>query len=54
MKIRYIAWDMARSSKSESQDVIGILEDLAEEVLQTTGFFHSGPEPYANALKRVV
>ncbi|KAI8849108.1 SacI homology domain-containing protein [Chytridium lagenaria] len=37
MKIRYIAWDMARASKSETQDVIGILEDLAEEVLSTTG-----------------
>ncbi|KAJ3203351.1 phosphatidylinositol-3,5-bisphosphate 5-phosphatase, partial [Dinochytrium kinnereticum] len=52
MKMRYIAWDMARASKSETQDVIGILEDLAEEVLSTTGFFHSGPEPYMNALRR--
>ncbi|KAJ3086360.1 phosphatidylinositol-3,5-bisphosphate 5-phosphatase, partial [Quaeritorhiza haematococci] len=51
-KIRYIAWDMARASKSNDQDVIGVLEDLAEEVLSTTGFFHSGPEPYVNALRR--
>ncbi|KAJ3108265.1 phosphatidylinositol-3,5-bisphosphate 5-phosphatase [Phlyctochytrium planicorne] len=51
-KIRYIAWDMARASKSETQDVIGILEDLAEEILSTTGFFHSGPEPFINALRR--
>ncbi|KAI9330793.1 SacI homology domain-containing protein [Zopfochytrium polystomum] len=52
MKIRYIAWDMAKSSKSEKEDVIGILEDFAEEVLSTAGFFHSGPEPYMNALRR--
>jgi hypothetical protein len=37
---------------SESHDVIEILEDLAEEVLSTTGFFHSGAEPYINALRR--
>ncbi|KAJ3414686.1 phosphatidylinositol-3,5-bisphosphate 5-phosphatase [Chytridiales sp. JEL 0842] len=52
MKIRYIAWDMARASKSESHDVIEILEELAEEVMSTTGFFHSGAEPYINALRR--
>ncbi|KAI9193603.1 Sac phosphatase domain-containing protein [Polychytrium aggregatum] len=51
-KIRYIPWDMANASKSNAEDVIGVLEDLAEEVLATTGFFHSGPEPYTNALKR--
>lgn len=33
------------------QDVIGYLEDLAEEWLHTTGFFHSGPEPYSHLLK---
>jgi hypothetical protein len=26
-------------------DVIGVLEDIAEEVIETTGFFHSGAEP---------
>ncbi|KAI8918447.1 SacI homology domain-containing protein [Powellomyces hirtus] len=51
-KIKYIAWDMARASKSHDQDVIGVLENLAEEVLATTEFFHSGPEPYVNALAR--
>ncbi|KAI8589540.1 polyphosphoinositide phosphatase Fig4 [Geranomyces variabilis] len=51
-KIKYIAWDMARASKSHDQDVIGVLENLAEEVLETTEFFHSGPEPYVNALAR--
>lgn len=28
-------------------DVIGVLEDIAEEVLETTKFFHSGGEPIA-------
>ncbi|SPO32089.1 related to FIG4 - polyphosphoinositide phosphatase family member [Ustilago trichophora] len=46
-KIRYIAWDMSRASKSHDQDVIGILEDIAQETLETTHFFHSGPEPSA-------
>jgi hypothetical protein len=35
----------------KKQDVIGYLEDLAEESIQTTGFFHSGPEPYSHALR---
>lgn len=40
-KIYYIAWDMARASKS-NQDVIGMLERVAEEqVLNVTGFYHS-------------
>ncbi|PWN31122.1 hypothetical protein BDZ90DRAFT_230116 [Jaminaea rosea] len=44
-KMVYIAWDMSRASKSHDQDVIGILEDIAEETIERTGFFHSGPEP---------
>ncbi|KAI8812473.1 polyphosphoinositide phosphatase [Cladochytrium replicatum] len=51
-KIRYVAWDMSRASKSADQDVIGWLEDFADDVLETTGFFHSGPEPFINALRR--
>lgn len=46
-KIRYIAWDMSRASKEHGQDVIGVLEDIAQETLETTHFFHSGPEPSA-------
>ncbi|SJX65925.1 related to FIG4-polyphosphoinositide phosphatase family member [Sporisorium reilianum f. sp. reilianum] len=46
-KIRYIAWDMSRASKDHKQDVIGILEDIAQETVETTHFFHSGPEPGA-------
>lgn len=41
-KIKYIAWDMARASKSHDQDVIHHLEEIAENVLKTTGFFHAG------------
>lgn len=44
-KLRYIAWDMSRASKSLDQDVIGVLEDIAEETVNATKFFHSGPEP---------
>ncbi|EPQ30030.1 uncharacterized protein PFL1_02703 [Pseudozyma flocculosa PF-1] len=44
-RIRHIAWDMSRASKSHDQDVIGILEDIAEESVETTRFFHSGPQP---------
>ncbi|CAM0140332.1 unnamed protein product, partial [Umbelopsis sp. WA50703] len=41
-KIRYIAWDMSRASKSPEQDVIRYLEDVAKETMEATGFFHSG------------
>ncbi|KAJ1556387.1 phosphatidylinositol-3,5-bisphosphate 5-phosphatase, partial [Nowakowskiella sp. JEL0078] len=51
-KIKYVAWDMSRASKSADQDVIGWLEDFADEVLATTGFFHSGREPFINSLRR--
>ncbi|KAI8892705.1 SacI homology domain-containing protein [Globomyces pollinis-pini] len=51
-KIHYVAWDMARASKSHDQDVIGTLEKLAEDVLSTTSIFHSGMEPFANVIKR--
>ena len=41
-RIIYKAWDMSRASKSRDQDVIGILEDIAEEVVTATGFFQNG------------
>ncbi|WFD00348.1 phosphatidylinositol-3,5-bisphosphate 5-phosphatase [Malassezia yamatoensis] len=41
-RIRYIAWDMSRASKSRDQDVICILESMAENILDSTRFFHSG------------
>lgn len=42
-KMRYIAWDMAQAAKSGHQDVMGVLEDVCEESLQATKFFHGGP-----------
>jgi hypothetical protein len=43
-KIIYEAFDMSRAAKTRGQDVIGTLENLAEKVLCTTGFFHNGDE----------
>ncbi|KAK6908776.1 polyphosphoinositide phosphatase [Kwoniella mangroviensis CBS 8886] len=42
-KMTYIAWDMAQAAKSGHQDVMGVLEDICEEALQATNFFHGGP-----------
>ncbi|EJD51558.1 hypothetical protein AURDEDRAFT_181831 [Auricularia subglabra TFB-10046 SS5] len=47
-KIEYHAWDMSHAYKGKTQDVISYLEDLAEESIQVTGFFHSGPEPLSH------
>ncbi|KLU85944.1 polyphosphoinositide phosphatase [Magnaporthiopsis poae ATCC 64411] len=41
-RIIHKAWDMSRAAKSRDQDVIGILEGIAEDVVTTTGFFHNG------------
>ncbi len=41
-RLKYIAWDMSRASKSRDQKVIETLETIAETSLQDTGFFHSG------------
>ncbi|TPX38607.1 hypothetical protein SeMB42_g06635 [Synchytrium endobioticum] len=50
-QINYYHFDMAKATKSDDQNVIEYLEDLAEQVLATTGLFHSGAEPYMNALQ---
>ena len=42
MKLRYIAWDMARAAKSNDDDVIRSLETIATEVLNVTGLLSSG------------
>ncbi|KAF8950040.1 SacI homology domain-containing protein [Flammula alnicola] len=49
-KMVYRAWDMSRAYKEKTQDVISYLEDIAEESIQMTSFFHSGPEPYSHYL----
>ncbi|KAL2366965.1 hypothetical protein RJZ56_000052 [Blastomyces dermatitidis] len=43
-KILYKAWDMSRASKSRDQDVIGTLEDIAEDIIPKTGFFRNGKD----------
>ncbi|KAJ2448775.1 phosphatidylinositol-3,5-bisphosphate 5-phosphatase [Coemansia sp. RSA 2336] len=51
-KIRYLAWDMSRAKKNRQEDVLAILEVIAEETLTLTGYFHNGKELYSNFLKR--
>ena len=41
-RIIHKAWDMSRAAKSRDQNVIGTLENIAESVVTTTGFFHNG------------
>jgi len=41
-KILYRAYDMARAAKTRGQDVIGTLEAIARDMVQSTGFFHNG------------
>ncbi|KAK5085940.1 phosphatidylinositol-3,5-bisphosphate 5-phosphatase [Lithohypha guttulata] len=41
-KIIYHAFDMSRVTKSKGGDVIGDLEEIAEDVVTKTGFFHNG------------
>ncbi|KAH7927230.1 hypothetical protein BV22DRAFT_1193824 [Leucogyrophana mollusca] len=50
-KMVYWPWDMSRAYKEKTQDVISYLEDVAEESIQMTGFFHSGSEPYSHYLQ---
>ncbi|KAF9193375.1 phosphatidylinositol-3,5-bisphosphate 5-phosphatase [Haplosporangium sp. Z 767] len=41
-KIWHIRWDMSRASKSQNENVISVLEIIAERMFARTGFFHSG------------
>ncbi|KAG8741719.1 phosphatidylinositol-3,5-bisphosphate 5-phosphatase [Ceratobasidium sp. 414] len=50
-KIMYEAWDMSQAYKGKKQDVISYLEDYAEQSINLTGFFHSGPEPFSHKLR---
>lgn len=49
--IQYIAWDMARVTKSKEISVIERLAEIAEKIVKETGFFHSGPQIYCNEIK---
>lgn len=48
-KILYLAFDMSRTSKSKGGDVIGELEDIADDVVSKTGFFQNGYSVEAGA-----
>ncbi|OLY78139.1 Polyphosphoinositide phosphatase [Smittium mucronatum] len=52
-KLLYIRWDMSRAKNNREDDVLEILEEIAEESLTLTGFFHNGPELYTNYLKKM-
>lgn len=41
-RIIHKGFDMSRASKSRGQDVIDTLEEMAEDILKVTGFFHNG------------
>lgn len=41
---------IANKLARKTQDVISYLEDSAEESIQMTGFFHTGPEPFSHYL----
>ncbi|KAK5121437.1 hypothetical protein LTR85_005270 [Meristemomyces frigidus] len=45
-KIMYKAFDMSRASKTRGGDVIGSLEVIADDILNSTGFFHNGETGY--------
>ncbi|CAG8528223.1 3949_t:CDS:10 [Paraglomus brasilianum] len=49
--LKYVAWDMSKAKKSD-EDVVRALEKFNEEFIADTGFFHSGPEPSINVLRR--
>ncbi|RKP40069.1 SacI homology domain-containing protein [Dimargaris cristalligena] len=50
-RLLYIAWDMSRADKSPHENVFDVLEDISEQAIQRTQFFHSGAEPMINFLR---
>ncbi|KAI8066470.1 SacI homology domain-containing protein [Gongronella butleri] len=51
-KIKYIAWDMSRASKSHDQDVIRYLEKIAQDTMASTSFFYTGSQKRQIAASR--
>ncbi|ROL45221.1 Polyphosphoinositide phosphatase [Anabarilius grahami] len=49
--IEYIAWDMARYTKSKLCNVLDRLSMIAENVVKRTGFFVSRPDFYCHTLR---
>lgn len=44
-KIKYRAYDMSRAAKTPGQDVIRTLEEIADDIVSTVGFFRNDGEP---------
>lgn len=53
-RIIYNAFDMSRASKSRERDVIGELEDIAGDIVSTTGFFQIGIDDESTNLQHGV
>ncbi|KAF9578141.1 phosphatidylinositol-3,5-bisphosphate 5-phosphatase, partial [Lunasporangiospora selenospora] len=51
-KIQHIKWDMSRASKSPNENVISVLEIIADKTFARTGFFHSGADQGLHNQKR--
>ncbi|XP_078256020.1 polyphosphoinositide phosphatase isoform X2 [Rhinoraja longicauda] len=49
--IHYIAWDMAKYTKSKLCNVLDRLNLIAEDVVKKTGFFVNHPDFYSNPLR---
>ncbi|XP_078069659.1 polyphosphoinositide phosphatase [Mustelus asterias] len=49
--IHYIAWDMAKYTKSKLCNVLDRLSIIAEDVVKRTGFFVNQPDFYRNTLR---
>uniref|UniRef100_UPI00398E66EA polyphosphoinositide phosphatase n=1 Tax=Pristiophorus japonicus TaxID=55135 RepID=UPI00398E66EA len=49
--IQYIAWDMAKYTKSKLCNVLDRLSVIAEDVVKRTGFFVNHPDFYCNTLR---
>jgi hypothetical protein len=45
LKVQYVALDFSKISKQKNLDVLGCLDEVAEWVVQNTGFFVSHPKP---------
>ncbi|KAJ1912407.1 phosphatidylinositol-3,5-bisphosphate 5-phosphatase [Tieghemiomyces parasiticus] len=51
-RLLYIAWDMSRADKNPHESVFDVLEEIGEQAIQRTQFFHSGAEPADNVWRR--
>ncbi|EKM53859.1 uncharacterized protein PHACADRAFT_209710 [Phanerochaete carnosa HHB-10118-sp] len=52
--VNYLNQLLPPDKRMKTLDVIGYLEDIAEESIMMTGFFHSGLEPYSHFLRNEI